>query len=179
MQHLQEFIGRVITDRIVLWRERSIIKILLLPGAAWFSFGGFLNIFLTLSLNPVFLVFCFFSLIIFDSVQPWKYIFVYTYAVNADFFSLWKAICSRLSWSFSLWKPRCFSFHSLSQNPAKPLAHHLFSCGGIGRRRLWWCQALTWHRSLSPTYTQLCALIAPANHSCPLVSSGTGGDNED
>ena len=37
------------THCIVLWREgeRNIIKILLLPGAAWFSFGGLLNIFLT------------------------------------------------------------------------------------------------------------------------------------
>lgn len=115
--HLQEFIGRVITDR---WRERNIMKILLLPGATWFSFGGLLSIFLTLSLNPV----LFFSLIIFDSLQPWKYIFVYTYAVNADFFFLQKAICSCLSWSFSLWKLRCFSFHSQSQNPARPLAPH-------------------------------------------------------
>lgn len=44
----------------LFYGERDIIKILLLPGAAWFSFGGLLNIFLTLSLNPVFLVFCFF-----------------------------------------------------------------------------------------------------------------------
>ena len=44
----------------------------------------------------------------FDSVLPWKYIFVYSYAVNADFFSLWKAVCSHLSWSFSLWNPRYF-----------------------------------------------------------------------
>ncbi|XP_040338219.1 proteasome subunit beta type-7 isoform X1 [Herpailurus yagouaroundi] len=114
---MEEFIGRVITDR---WRERNIMKILLLPGATWFSFGGLLSIFLTLSLNPV----LFFSLIIFDSLQPWKYIFVYTYAVNADFFFLQKAICSCLSWSFSLWKLRCFSFHSQSQNPARPLALH-------------------------------------------------------
>ena len=50
-----------------------------------------------------------------------------------------------------------FFFHLLPQNPAEPPAHHLFSCGGIGRHRLWWCQALTWHGPPSPTYTELCA----------------------
>lgn len=82
-----------------------------------------MSIFLTLPLNLL----LFFSLIIFDSLQPWKYIFVYTYAANADFFFLQKAICSFLSWSSSLWKLRCFSFHSV--HPAGPLTHHQFFLG--------------------------------------------------
>lgn len=122
------------TDRIVLRREREIsLRSYHYLGQLGFHLEDCWTCF-SLSLNPD----CFFSLIIFDSVQPCKYIFMYTYAVSADFFSLWKAICSHLSWSFSLWKLRCFpSSHCLRiQQNLLPTAD---SPGGRGRHRLWWC----------------------------------------
>ena len=134
-------------------RERGITKIVLLPGAAWFSFEGLLNIFLTFSLNLVFPPLLWLYLIRCSLGNVYLYTHMLWMLISSPCGKQYVPISLGPFPSGSL---GVFPSIRLSQNPAEPLAHHLFSCGGIGRHRLWWCQT-TWHGSLNPTYTELCA----------------------
>ena len=120
-------------------RERGITKILLLPGAAWFSFEGLLNIFLTFSLNLVFPQLLWLYLIQCSLGNVYLYTHMLWMLISSPCGKQYVPISLGPFPSGSL---GVFPSIRLSQNPAEPLAHCLFSCGGIGRHRLWWCQTL-------------------------------------